>query len=124
MINVVNGEAGTGKQAHMENLLVAGKTGTAQASKLRDKEVIVDGQTVHIPRVPATADHETDTPWYRGWGEDGTSLNHGWFIGFAPANKPQVAFAVMIEYGGSGGLAARIATHVLDSCIKHGDVKP
>jgi penicillin-binding protein 2 len=125
MINVVNAEAGTGHPAHMDNLLVAGKTGTAQASKLRDKETVVNGQLVRIPRVPASADNpKTDTPWYRGWGEDGTSLNHGWFIGFAPANKPQVAFAVMIEYGGSGGFAGHVATKVLERCIDHGYVKP
>jgi cell division protein FtsI/penicillin-binding protein 2 len=79
---------------------------------------------VHVPRVLATADQQTDTPWYRGWGEDGQSLNHGWFIGFAPANKPQVAFAVMIEYGGSGGFAGHVATQVLNRCIDHGYVKP
>jgi penicillin-binding protein 2 len=125
MMNVVNSVAGTGQQAHMDNLLVAGKTGTAQAGKLKDKEMVVDGQTVHIPRVPASADNpNTETPWYRGWGDDGTSLNHAWFIGFAPANRPQVAFAVLIEYGGSGGFAAHTATKVLEKCIAHGYVTP
>ena len=75
-------------------------------------------------RDPAYADHETDTPWYRGWGEDGKSLNHAWFIGFAPANDPQVAFAVMVQYGGSGGnLAAHTATKILTACIEHGYIK-
>jgi penicillin-binding protein 2 len=119
MVNVVNSEAGTGRQAHMDNLLVAGKTGTAQASKLPDRR-LPDGTLV--ARVPATADNPTDTPWYRGWGEDGTQLNHGWFIGFAPADHPQVAFAVMIQYGGSGGFAGHVATQVLDRCIAHGYV--
>ena len=36
MINVVNGPAGTGKAAHMDDLLVAGKTGTARAKPLSD----------------------------------------------------------------------------------------
>jgi penicillin-binding protein 2 len=124
MINVVNSKAGTGRTAHMDALLVAGKTGTAQASKLPDKDVFTNGQWTRVPRVPANADVTTDTPWYRGTGEDGTSLNHGWFIGFAPANKPQVAFAVMIEYGGSGGFAGKVATQVLERCIEHGYVKP
>jgi len=31
---------------------------------------------------------------------------HAWFIGFAPAQDPRVAVAVVIEHGGSGGAAA------------------
>jgi penicillin-binding protein 2 len=124
MINVVNSEAGTGTKACMANLLVAGKTGTAQASKLADRRMIIDGKPIVVPRIPASADHPTDTPWYRGWGEDGTSMNHAWFIGFAPAKDPQVAFAVMIQYGGSGSFAGHVATEILDRCVDHGYVKP
>ncbi len=43
MVRVVNSEAGTGKPAHMNNLLVAGKTGTAQAAEIRDPELDGDG---------------------------------------------------------------------------------
>ncbi len=51
-------------------------------------------------------------------GKTGTADNapgkapHAWFIGFAPANNPKVAVAVIIEHGGvagnetTGGLAA------------------
>jgi peptidoglycan glycosyltransferase len=79
---------------------------------------------IKVPLVPATVDHPTDTPWFRGWGNDGTQLNHAWFIGFAPAHDPQVAVAVMIQYGGSGGVvAAKTATAVLDRCVEHGYVK-
>lgn len=31
---------------------------------------------------------------------------HGWYIAFAPADNPQVAVAVLVENGGSGGLEA------------------
>lgn len=31
---------------------------------------------------------------------------HGWFVGFAPYDKPQVAVAAVIEYGGHGGSSA------------------
>lgn len=31
---------------------------------------------------------------------------HGWFVGFAPADKPQVAVAAIIEFGGHGGSSA------------------
>ena len=48
-------------------------------------------------------------------------LNHAWFIGFAPADHPQVAFAVMVEYGGSGGVAAAsVARETLEACIDRG----
>lgn len=33
---------------------------------------------------------------------------HGWFVGFAPADKPQVAVAAVIEYGGHGGSTAGV----------------
>lgn len=52
-------------------------------------------------------------------GKTGTAQNphgepHGWFIGFAPFDDPQVAFCVFIENGGSGsGAAAPIAKKIL-----------
>ncbi len=45
-------------------------------------------------------------------GKTGTAQNapgkapHAWFIGFAPANDPQVAVAVLVENGGSAGSEA------------------
>ena len=50
---------------------------------------------------------------------------HAWFIGFAPANDPQVAVAVLIEDGGSlgsdatgGRLAAPIARAVMEAVLR------
>ncbi|MCD6364255.1 MAG: hypothetical protein J7M14_00090 [Planctomycetes bacterium] len=46
-----------------------------------------------------------------------------WFVGFAPRDKPQVAFVVMLEYveGGSGGRsAAPLALEALRLCRKFG----
>ena len=77
-----------------------------------------------VALVPASPDHPTDTPWYRGFGPEGTNVNHAWFMGFAPADDPQVAFAVMVEFGGSGGqTAGRIARKILTACIEHGHIK-
>ncbi len=44
-------------------------------------------------------------------GKTGTAQNprgepHAWFIGFAPRDKPEIAVAVVVEHGGSGGGAA------------------
>lgn len=44
---------------------------------------------------------KTGTADYQINGKDG--VPHSWFIGFAPADNPQIAFAVIIEGGGAGG---------------------
>ena len=36
----------------------------------------------------------------------GTGEPHSWFIGFAPAENPEVAIAVLVERGGGGGQRA------------------
>ena len=33
-------------------------------------------------------------------------MSHSWFIGFAPAERPRVAFAVIVENGGYGASVA------------------
>ena len=43
---------------------------------------------------------------------------HAWFVGFAPAEEPQAAVAVIVERGGSGGdTAAPIAREVLGALL-------
>lgn len=60
-------------------------------------------------------------------GKTGTAENphgepHAWFIGFAPARQPAVAFAVLVENGGSGAygagpIAQRIAEYVASGAV-------
>jgi penicillin-binding protein A len=56
-------------------------------------------------------------------GKTGTAENphgedHAWFIGFAPADHPEVAVAVIIENGGGGGtIAAPIARQVFSAVL-------
>jgi penicillin-binding protein A len=51
---------------------------------------------------------------------DGERKNHAWFIAFAPAGNPEVAVAVVSEYGGVGGqVAAPIAGRILQAVSPH-----
>jgi penicillin-binding protein 2 len=45
--------------------------------------------------------------------DKGKTCDHAWFVGFAPADKPKVVVAVMIECGGHGYRAARIASAII-----------
>ncbi|MDB4888462.1 MAG: penicillin-binding protein 2 [Gemmatimonadetes bacterium] len=49
--------------------------------------------------------------------EGSTELNHAWFVGFAPADKPSIVVAVMIEFGGHGTRAARIASSIISAYL-------
>ncbi|MBP2635642.1 MAG: pbpA [Firmicutes bacterium] len=57
-------------------------------------------------------------------GKTGTAENphgdsHAWFIGFAPAEDPQVAIAVVVENAGAGGsVAAPIARQILLQALR------
>jgi penicillin-binding protein 2 len=62
---------------------VAGKTGTAQVRALRRDK---DGRPI------ATVNY--------------ANRDHAWFAGYAPAEDPVIAVAVLVEHGGSGGRAA------------------
>ena len=61
-------------------------------------------------------------------GKTGTAENekkgktHAWFIGFAPAENPQIAICVMKEYSGSGGgsVCAPIASKIISQAYKSG----
>jgi len=87
MNNVVNG-AGTARRARLplDNVKIAGKTGTAQVVSLS----VSDGRS---------------GPWkYR---------DHGLFTFHAPAENPRYAGAVVIEHGGGSGAAYPIARDVV-----------
>lgn len=72
---------GTGKNAAIKGISVAGKTGTAE------NELTADSK----------------------------DKQHAWFIAFAPADDPEIAVAVVLEYSGSTGgkLAAPIARDII-----------
>jgi len=84
MIEVV--KVGTGTKAALSEVVVAGKTGTAQNEKS-----IEDG------------------------GND-----HAWFIGFAPAEDPEIAIAVILENQSKDGgqIAAPIARKIISEWLR------
>jgi len=74
----VNDPGGTGSMARLNDVRVAGKTGTSQVVKLRDSK--------------------RGTPYQ--------FRDHGLFVAFAPYDKPEIAVAVVVEHGEHGGAAA------------------
>jgi penicillin-binding protein 2 len=128
MIAVVNSAAGTGGTARRDDMLVAAKTGTAQAARIWQRLVDQAGNKIREPLPPANDAHpNTGTEWYRSTDDDGKDIVHAWFMGFAPADDPEIAFCVLIEYGGAGGgggVAGPVVANILDACVKHGYLHP
>ena len=50
--------------------------------------------------------------------KNGVEQDHAWFVGFAPADDPQIVVAVMLEFGGHGTRAARIASAIIGHYLK------
>ncbi|PLX41029.1 MAG: penicillin-binding protein 2 [Deltaproteobacteria bacterium] len=91
MLKVVYGEHGTGKNAQVEGLKVAGKTGTAQVVSMAEDESGIDPEEI-------------------AW----RHRDHALFICYAPVEDPQIAVSVVVDHGGHGGSgAAPIAQKVL-----------
>lgn len=87
---VVNEPNGTAFGAHSYMIKFGGKTGTAQVISKKIKKKVSYKEFEH----------------------------HAWFVGFAPVDKPEIAFSVIIEHGGSGGaVAVPVAKNVLEGYI-------
>jgi penicillin-binding protein 2 len=61
-------------------------------------------------------------------GKTGTAQNtggadHGWFVGFAPADHPKIVVAVLLEFGLHGSRAAHIASGIIGHYLKVGPIK-
>lgn len=93
MVRVVHGERGTARRlAALTPPAMAGKTGTSQVVRKRDG---VRWQ---------------DLPWEQ--------RHHALFVGYAPADSPEIVVAVVVEHGGEGGsVAAPIAGTVLAAAL-------
>ncbi len=92
--------------------VVHGKRGTAQGIG-RDVSYRIAGKTGTAQVVGIKQDEEYDVEKVRERNQD-----HGLFIAFAPADKPRIAIAVIVENGGGGSTsAAPVARQVLDAYL-------
>ncbi len=89
---VERGTAAAAFAALGERITVGGKTGTA------DREVFLYDRQGNL-LVDRIADDGQVRYKMEGWTDS-------WFIGFAPADEPKIAFAVLVENGGQGARAA------------------
>ena len=85
--DVVNAPGGTGSNARVEGLDVAGKTGSVQV-------------IAYAGRIKASA-----LPF--------KFRDHAWFAAFAPRDNPQIVVVVFVEHGGAGGADAAPLAKVL-----------
>jgi penicillin-binding protein 2 len=75
--------------------------GTAFKARLKDIEVAGKTGTAQVQTGRAEGGYESAT--------------HAWFVGFAPAGRPKIAIAVLVEHGGHGGdVAAPPAMEIVD----------
>ncbi|MBN2209269.1 MAG: penicillin-binding protein 2 [Candidatus Coatesbacteria bacterium] len=100
LFGVVNREGGTGWRARLASPKVAGKTGTAQV----------------VQRVDNEETALEDIPYGR--------RPHSWFVGYAPAENPEIVFVVLVEHGGPGGqAAATFAKKIAEAAFADYDLK-
>lgn len=78
LVSVVNEPGGTATRSRLKDVVMAGKTGTAQVARLGAVRL------------------KTQQMDY--WERD-----HAWFAAFAPAEDPEITVVVLNEHGGHGG---------------------
>lgn len=57
---------------------------------------------------------KTGTAEFGSQREDGAYETHGWFVGFAPYEDPQIAVVVFVQHGGGGNDASPAAAKIFD----------
>ena len=73
-------------------------------------------KTVRMPQIAIAG--KTGTAEVQGKGD------HAWFAGYVPAERPRIAFAVVLEHAGTGGkVAGPVARQFVESLIALGILK-
>lgn len=96
LLNVVQGKRGTARRIKIPGIEMAGKTGTAQVFNLKKKDRKKDKKLAYLLR------------------------DHAWFVCYAPAEKPVIAVAVLVEHGEHGSSsAAPMAREIVMTCLEN-----
>lgn len=97
MMDVVHDPAGTAAAISTDlSYTIAGKTGTSQVIGIA-QDAVYDEENIN-------ARHR----------------NHGWFMAFAPVDRPRIAIAVLAENGGGSSAAYPVARKVMDAWLTRG----
>lgn len=90
-------------------------------------EFVQEGMRATVQSVRGTAYKTARLPNIAYAGKTGTAQSapgkndHAWFVGYAPSKRPQYAFTVVLEHGGSGSKAAApIAKQIIRGMQKSG----
>lgn len=97
------------RQAILRGMAAAGRAPRGTAWRAQSDIVAIGGKTgsAQVAALSATGPAETRPEELR---------NHAWFVGLAPIDNPQVAIAVFVEHGDSGGRAAApLGGEILDA---------
>ena len=109
LIGVVNDEEGTAFSERLPNIVVAGKTGTAQVGREKRRR-----------------DETPEKDRIEGWD---TSQDHAWFAAYAPVSSPSIVVVAMVEHGGVGADAAapivmKVINHYIGQSTSDTDTAP
>lgn len=76
--------------------------------------MVVSEGTGYAARIPGI-----EVAGKTGTAENPHGASHAWFIGFAPANNPEIAIAVIVENAGAGGeIAAPVARQIIARALR------
>lgn len=94
MMDVVHHPSGTAAAISRDlPYTIAGKTGTSQVIGIA-QDAVYDEEAI-----------------------DARHRNHGWFMAFAPVDRPKIAIAVLAENGGGSSAAYPVARKVMDAWL-------
>jgi penicillin-binding protein A len=113
-------------QVRAPDLTVIDRTEPELLSEATSEDVAADLTDMMVSVVENGSGQAAQVPGAQVAGKTGTAENagpdHNWFVGFAPADDPQIAVAVFVANGGGtgGDVSAPIARDVLAAYLERG----